>query len=219
MGSYGHRFRSGELLFSSARRLSRVISLPRMLLWLALSVPALMMIMGLLDASGTSAKDLLHPSGEMSVRLMILAMLPGPLVEFFGPNRFLRGWLLIRRSLGVAAFAYAMLHLLFYILDAQLLAAILRELAQPAIWTGWLALALLAVPASISFDHAVRRLGRRWRKLQRLVYLAFIFTILHWFLLDEAWLPAIVHLGSLAIAWCLRLAAQQGYGVRSNATG
>ena len=191
-----------------------MISLPRMLLWLVLASPALVMIMGLLNASGTSAKDLLHPSGEMSVRLMILAMLVGPLVEFFGPNKFLRGWLLIRRNLGVAAFAYATLHLLFYIIDAQLIAAMLGELSQPRIWTGWLALAVLAVPASISFDHAVRRLGRYWRMLQRLVYLGFIVTLLHWFLIDREWLPAIAHLAPLTIAWCLRLAARRGHRFR-----
>jgi len=186
-----------------------MISLPRMLLWLVLASPALIMIIGLLDASGASAKDLPHPSGEMSVRLIILAMLPGPLVEFFGQNRFLRGWLMIRRNLGVAAFAYAMLHLLFHIIDAELVTAMLREVSQPRIWTGWLALAVLAVPASISFNRAVRRLGPYWKMLQRLAYGGFVLTLLHWFLIDRAWLPAAVHLAPLGIAWFLRLVARR----------
>ena len=218
MDSYRHWLFGRKLLFSSAGRPLRMISLPRMLLWLALASPALAMIIGLLDASGISAKDLLHPSGEMSVRLMILAMLPGPLIDFFRPNKFLRGWLMIRRNLGVAAFAYAVLHLLFYIVDAELLAAMLRELSQPGIWTGWLALAVLGVPALISFDGAMRRLGQHWKTLQRLAYVGFTLTLLHWFLIDWALLPAAVHLAPLLIAWFLRLVGRLRQRFRKSLT-
>ena len=114
--------------------------------------------------------DLYHPSGEMSVRLMVLALLPGPLADVFGPNRFLRAWLAIRRNLGVAAFLYALLHLVFYVLDMRLISAMVEEMAIPAIWTGWLAFAALLVPAAISTDRAMRSLGSRWKRLQRLVY-------------------------------------------------
>ncbi len=50
----------------------------RALLWLVLAIPAALMIQRF--ASGEAlAMDLYHPSGEMSVRLMILALLRGPL--------------------------------------------------------------------------------------------------------------------------------------------
>ena len=124
--------------------------------------------------------DLYHPSGEMSVRLMILALLPGPLTDALGPNRFLRGWLAIRRNLGVAAFLYALLHLVFYVLDMQLVSAMVDELAIPGIWTGW-------------------------KQLQRLVYPAFLLALIHWLLLDWAWGPALVHLAPLLVAWTLRM--------------
>ncbi|MFT6608248.1 ferric reductase-like transmembrane domain-containing protein [Qipengyuania profunda] len=176
----------------------------RALLWLVLAIPAALMIQRF--ASGEAlAMDLYHPSGEMSVRLMILALLPGPLTDALGPNRFLRGWLAIRRNLGVAAFLYALLHLVFYVLDMQLVSAMVGELAIPGIWTGWLALALLLVPAAISFDAAMRRLGRRWKQIQRLVYPAFLLALIHWLLLDWAWGPALVHLAPLLVAWTLRM--------------
>ncbi len=176
----------------------------RALLWLVLAIPAALMIQRF--ASGEAlAMDLYHPSGEMSVRLMILALLPGPLTDALGPNRFLRGWLAIRRNLGVTAFLYALLHLVFYALDMQLLSAMLSELAIPGIWTGWLAFALLLVPAAISFDAAMRRLGRRWKQIQRLVYPAFLLALVHWLLLDWAWGPALVHLAPLLVAWTLRM--------------
>ena len=176
----------------------------RALLWFVLAIPAALMVQRI--ASGEAlAMDLYHPSGEMSVRLMILALLPGPLTDALGPNRFLRGWLAIRRNLGVAAFLYALLHLVFYVLDMQLLSAMVGELPIPGIWTGWLAFALLLVPAAISFDTAMRRLGRRWKQLQRLVYPAFLLALIHWLLLDWAWGPALVHLAPLLVAWTLRM--------------
>ncbi|MEH6723401.1 MAG: ferric reductase-like transmembrane domain-containing protein [Qipengyuania sp.] len=180
----------------------------RALLWLVFAIPAALMIQRF--ASGDAlAMDLYHPSGEMSVRLMILALLPGPLTDALGPNRFLRGWLAIRRNLGVAAFLYALLHLVFYVLDMQLVSAMVSELAIPGIWTGWLAFALLLVPAAISFDAAMRRLGRRWKQLQRLVYPAFLLALVHWLLLDWAWGPALVHLAPLLMAWTLRMAMRR----------
>ena len=181
-----------------------MIGTRRALLWVALAIPAALMIQRF--ASGEAlALDLYHPSGEMAVRLMILALLPGPLTDALGPNRFLRGWLAIRRNLGVAAFLYALLHLVFYVLDMQLVSAMVDELAIPGIWTGWLAFALLLVPAAISFDTAMRRLGRRWKQLQRLVYPAFLLALIHWLLLDWAWGPALVHLAPLLVAWTLRM--------------
>jgi len=175
----------------------------RPLFWFALSLPALLMLADF--ARGTVlAMDLLHPSGEMSVRLLIAAMLPGPLAGFFGPNRFLRGWLAVRRNIGVAAFGYAVLHLYFYVVDIGLFSAILDELELPSIWTAWLAIVLMAIPAAISFDAAMRALGRRlWKSLQRLVYPVLVFSLAHWLLLDWHWQPAVIHLIPLILAWSL----------------
>ncbi|MBQ0771641.1 MAG: ferric reductase-like transmembrane domain-containing protein [Sphingomonadales bacterium] len=175
----------------------------RSLLWIMLAAPGLWMLWSL-SQDDVLAMDLLHPSGETSIRLMILAMLPGPLSEFFGLNRFFRIWLAIRRNLGVAAFGYALLHLLFYILDMNSIAAMVDELGLPGIWTGWLAFALMIPPAAISFNYAMRKLGRNWKMVQRLVYLVLIIGLGHWILLDWAWQPALIHLAPLALAWVLR---------------
>ena len=48
------------------------------LFWLLLSFPAILMVRSFLQ-DDVLAMDMLHPSGETAVRLMILAMLPGPL--------------------------------------------------------------------------------------------------------------------------------------------
>ena len=181
----------------------------RILLWLVLALPAALMV-GRFVSGEALAMDLYHPSGEMSVRLMVLALLPGPLADVFGPNRFLRAWLAICRNLGVAAFGYAVLHLAIYALDMQQLSAMLAELPIPGIWTGWLALLAMAIPAAISFDAAMRCLGRRWKTLQRLVYPAVLLSLVHWLLLDWAWGPALIHLAPLVIAWLLRFIMRRG---------
>ncbi|MEH6662451.1 MAG: ferric reductase-like transmembrane domain-containing protein [Parasphingorhabdus sp.] len=178
-------------------------SLTKGLLWLLLAVPGILMLWSFSQGDAL-AMDMLHPSGEMSIRLMILAMLPGPLSEFFGLNRFFRGWIAIRRNLGVAAFGYAMLHLVFYIFDMNSLAAMVEEFGIPGIWTGWLSLVLMLLPAVISFNYAMRKLGRNWKKIQRLVYPALIIGLVHWILLDWVWQPAMVHLAPLILAWILR---------------
>ena len=175
------------------------------LFWLVLALPAALMLSALARGDAL-AMDLLHPTGELSVRLMVLALLPGPLIDAFGMNRFLRGWLAARRNLGVAAFAYELLHLVLYLFDMGAFAPVLDELALPSIWTGWLALGVMLVPAAISFDAAMRALGRRWKRAQRLVYPALVLSLAHWLLLDWEWQPAAAHLTPLLIAWGLRFA-------------
>ncbi|WP_230293347.1 ferric reductase-like transmembrane domain-containing protein [Croceicoccus sp. Ery5] len=179
----------------------------RLLLWAVLALPAALMAYDL-QSGRVLAMDLLHPSGELSVRLMVAAMLPGPLAEFFGLNRFFRAWLAIRRNLGVAAFLYGLLHLVIYVIDMRMLSAIVDELTLPAIWTGWLALALMSVPAAISFNAAMRALKRRWKQVQMFVYPAFALALVHWLLLDWAWQPAFIHLAPPIAAWLLRLIAR-----------
>lgn len=175
----------------------------RHLVWLGLAVPGLLMSANLVRGDAL-AMDLLHPSGEMSVRLLVLALLPGPLAGVFGPKPFLRSWLAWRRNIGVAAFAYAMLHLGFYVIDMGALGPMIDEVGLPSIWTGWLALILMAVPGVTSFDRAMVRLGRhRWKSAQRLAYAAAVLTLVHWVLLDWQWQPALVHAAPVIIVWIM----------------
>lgn len=187
----------------------------RLFLWFVLAIPAIIMTYDMVSGDAL-LMDMLHPSGEMSIRLIILALLPGSLADFFGHTRFLKAWISIRRNLGVAAFLYGLFHLIIYLVDMQMLSAIIEELSLPAILTGWLALLCLTIPAAISFDKAMRRLGRRWKQLQMLVYPALILTLAHWLLLDWEWAPALIHLAPLLVAWTLRLIGKnkRKYGKR-----
>jgi methionine sulfoxide reductase heme-binding subunit len=166
-------------------------------LWILLAVPAVAMAYG--AASGQSdIMDLLHPSGEMSARLMIIAIAIAPLMSLLGNQGWLVWLMRRRRHFGVAAFGYAMLHLVFYIVDMGTIDDMLAEALAPGIWTGWAAMALMLPLALTSNDAAVRTLRSGWKRLQRLVYPVAILTLLHWIWVHNNLGPALVHFVPLA---------------------
>lgn len=170
-------------------------------LWALLSLPAAGFMAGVAGASDPQVyEDLLHPTGEFSARFMIIAMLASPLALA------LKGWrgpLWLkknRRYFGVAAFGYAALHTIFYLIDAGAAAQVIADLPRLYIWTGWAAFAIFIPLAVTSMDYFVRALGPRWKQLQRWTYAAAVLTLVHWAALHD-WGgvgPALVHFGPLA---------------------
>lgn len=151
------------------------------------------------------AADLLHPTGEMSVRLMFIAMMIGPARRIWPRLGWLTWLSRRRRPIGVAAFGYAVLHLLFYLIDTGTLEFLLAEIGAPGIWTGWAAFALMLMPAIVSNDAAMRSLGRHWKSVQRLLYPAIPLVVIHWALLMYDWLPALIHVAPLVILYSASL--------------
>ena len=80
---------------------------------------------------------------------MILAMMVTPLRMLFPRQRWLLWLQRRRRYLGVAAFGYATLHAVFYVLDLGTLSKIAADVLELGIWTGWVAF-LIFVPLA---DH------------------------------------------------------------------
>lgn len=171
---------------------------------LALALPAAWLLYRF--ASGQAdAMEMLHPTGEVSARLMILAMMIGPAADIFGTRPWTR-WLLVRRRwVGFAAFLYAVAHLAFYLVDMGTMADVLAEIGEVGIWTGWLAMLAMAVAGLTSNDAAMRGLQRGWKQVQRLVYPAALLTLLHWGLLEWRWQGALLHFAPLAILNITRL--------------
>lgn len=175
----------------------------RFSLWALLALPAFAMLAGF-GRGSVEAMDLLHPSGEMSARLMIVAIAISPFISLFGPRKWLQWMAVRRRAFGVAAFAYAVLHLVFYIIDMGNVADMVAEALAPGIWTGWAAFFLMMVPAVLSNDPSMRALKAQWKRLQRLVYPAAILTLLHWIWVHNNLGPALVHFIPLALIVALR---------------
>lgn len=86
------------------------------------------------------------------------------------------------------AFFYAALHVLIYLWLDQgfVLAGIIRDiLDRPFILVGAMAFAMMVPLAITSTQGMIRRLGRRWGQLHRLVYPMLVLAVLHYF-----WLKA-----------------------------
>jgi sulfoxide reductase heme-binding subunit YedZ len=123
-----------------------------------------------------------HFLGLWCLRLLVLTLCVTPLRELLG-----WGWLgRHRRTLGLFAFGYAALHWLVYaLLDVQLdWAGLLEDLAKrPYIMVGMGGLAVLLPLALTSSAAAIRRLGgRRWALLHRLVYVAAVLGVVHFWM-------------------------------------
>ncbi len=189
---------SHDIIMSLVRKMN---SLP--VFWLVLSIPAILLVREYWTGD-IIAMDMLHPTGEFSARFMILALIITPLSVIFGNRRWI-GWLMKRRrSFGLAAFGYGMLHLVFYVIDMEALKPILAEFWAPGIWTGWAAL-ILFVPLAITSNNAsMRWLKQGWKRLQRLVYVAALLTLAHWLLIHDGVSGALVHFIPLLLLELLR---------------
>ena len=101
------------------------------------------------------------------------------------PLRRLLGWpalVRLRRMLGLFAFFYASLHaLVFFWLEHwfDLAALLLDVFERPFVTAGFLAFVLMLPLAATSTQGMIRRLGRRWQPLHRLVYVVAVLAILH----------------------------------------
>jgi methionine sulfoxide reductase heme-binding subunit len=126
------------------------------------------------------AKLTLHTLGKTGLNFLMLTLLVTPV-------RHLAGWphvVRIRRMLGLFAFFYTLLHFLVYLgLDQGFdFASVLEDIAKrPYITIGFLALLMLIPLAITSTNKMMRRLGRRWQTLHRLVYVIAILGVWHYY--------------------------------------
>ena len=125
-------------------------------------------------------EELIHRLGKWGLNFLLVTLTVTPLRRLSGWNWLLR----LRRMLGLFAFFYLLLHFLAYAgLDQRFdLAVILEDIVErPYITLGVTALVLLLPLALTSTNAMMRRLGRRWRQLHRLVYPIAILGVWHFY--------------------------------------
>ncbi len=125
-------------------------------------------------------EELLHQLGRWGLKFLLLSLTITPLRRWTGWNWLIR----FRRMLGLFAFFYIVLHFLTYaILDQGLdIAAITEDIVKrPYITLGMAGLLLLIPLALTSTKGMMRRLGKRWQKLHRLVYVSAIVGMWHFY--------------------------------------
>ncbi len=145
--------------------------------------------------------------GAVGLAFLVAAFAITPLITLTGKAQLVT----MRRSLGVYGFCYITLHLLAYAWLSNYFdwGLILRDLGERrAMSIGLLAFALL-IPLALTLTNGwQKRLGKRWKKLHRLVYIAVPLSILHYFLLDRDirdWV--LVYAALVVILFLMRLPA------------
>lgn len=167
----------------------------KLTVFVALFVPAAWVAFaygfGLLGARPLN--EALREIGLWTIRLIFLALLVTPLRQILQWPRLI----LVRRMIGVAAFAYVLIHFSLYTASQAFdLGKVASEIVHRVYLTiGFAALLGLAVLAATSTDGMVRRLGgRRWQLLHRLVYAIGVLAVIHFCFqakLDK-WQPTIM---------------------------
>lgn len=137
------------------------------------------------DLGSNPVESLSHRTGDWALRFLLIVLAVTPL-------RRLTGWAELqqsRRMLGLFAFFYASVHFSVYALldlglDWSFLAADIAK--RPYITVGFTAWVLLVPLAITSTRGMMRRLGRRWKQLHRLVYLIAVLGVVHYYWLVKA---------------------------------
>jgi len=157
----------------------------KVLLFLLCLVPLAKLAMETFGVAGMSlganpVEELIHRFGIWGLNFLLITLAVTPLRRLTG-----KGWLLrFRRMLGLFAFFYVLMHFLTYAgLDQHFdLPLIFEDIAErPFITIGFTAFLLLIPLAATSTNAMMKRLGRRWQKLHRLVYLIPILGVVHFY--------------------------------------
>jgi sulfoxide reductase heme-binding subunit YedZ len=157
------------------------------LLFIACLVPFAVLLHGTVyDGLGANPIErVTHVTGDWALRFLLVTLAMTPLRRLTGQAWPMR----IRRMLGLFVFFYASLHFLTWAwLDQQWLwAQIVQDIGKrPYVTVGFAAWLLLIPLALTSNRWSIRRLGKRWASLHRLVYLVAVFGVLHFLWLVKA---------------------------------
>ena len=150
-------------------------------LWLACLTPVAILLYRTAtnDLGPNPIEEVTHETGDWALILLLVTLGVTPLRRLTGWNQ-LAG---LRRPLGLFAFFYATLHFLTYLVLDQFFGFeyIIDDIRErPYITVGFTAFVLLIPLAVTSTKGWIRRLGRRWTKLHRLIYVCAALGVLHY---------------------------------------
>jgi sulfoxide reductase heme-binding subunit YedZ len=158
-----------------------VLRNPKLWLFAACLLP--LVRLAILGASGGLGANpiefITHSTGTWTLVGLLVTLSVTPLRRLTGRAGLIR----YRRMLGLFAFFYACLHFITYIWLDQFfdLAGIGKDIVKrPFITVGFAAFVLL-IPLAATSNHAMmRRLGRHWQQLHRLIYPIAVLGVIHY---------------------------------------
>ena len=124
------------------------------------------------------AQELSIETGEWALRFLLITLALTPLAQLTGEIRFVRQ----RRMLGLFALFYASVHFLSwmaFILGFRWMAIAEELLERPYITIGFAAYLIILALGVTSPRAMVRRLGKNWKRLHKLIYLAAVLALIH----------------------------------------
>jgi sulfoxide reductase heme-binding subunit YedZ len=156
-------------------------SAEKIIAFLGACVPALWLAWRAWSGDLSAARpvnDAIHSTGNYAIWLVVLSLSITPARRLFNAPKLIN----VRRTLGVAAFCYAALHLTLYVAQEKFdLAKIASEIVLRIYLTiGFIALIGLIALAATSTDGMIKRLGgARWNRLHKIVYAIAILGVIH----------------------------------------
>ena len=137
------------------------------------------------DLTANPGDYITDQTGSWALALLIISLTVTPLRRLTGWNELIK----LRRMLGLFAFFYATLHMLTWVVFVHYFdtAFMVEDVVErPFITIGMATFLILLALAVTSNRFAIRRLGRKWQTLHRLVYVAAIFAVIHFWWLVKA---------------------------------
>ena len=181
---------------------ARAVALAKPAVFAAALIPfALLVSMIASEQLGPNPVETLNRfTGDWTLRFLLLTLAVTPLRGLTGGQFLIR----FRRMLGLFAFFYACLHFLSWILVDKVFDwdEIVKDVVKrPFITMGFTTFLLLIPLAATSTQGMVRRLGgRRWRALHRLVYVAGVGGVVHfWWLVKSDIREPLLYAAILAV--------------------
>lgn len=167
---------------------------------------ALPLLIGLWDfwqrnLSANPIQELTHRSGKTAILLLILSLAVSPLRQLLKWNQINK----LRRPLGLWAGFYALVHFSIYVVldyGFQWKALIANSLTNFFILFGITTGLILLALSITSLTFFLKRMGKRWKKLHQLVYVAGILAALHFILAVK---PGVLRPWPYALAMALLL--------------
>ncbi|MEX2272543.1 MAG: protein-methionine-sulfoxide reductase heme-binding subunit MsrQ [Vicinamibacterales bacterium] len=157
------------------------------------------------DLGVNPIETLTHQTGQWALRLLLITLAITPLRRLSGWNRAIA----FRRMLGLFAFFYAILHLsIWVVFDHYFKVSTMVEdvVKRPFITAGSIALLLMVPLALTSTTWAIRRLGRRWQQMHRLIYVSATAAVLHFIWKEKVIInETLMYAGILAVLLGIRV--------------
>tara|TARA_R110002126_G_scaffold100897_1_gene232651 strand:- start:234 stop:839 length:606 start_codon:yes stop_codon:yes gene_type:complete len=135
---------------------------------------------GIANKAGENAIGMLyHISGEFAIRWMTAVLTCTPFFTLFGVHN-----LFVRQAMGIATAVWSLLHFIIFIISE----GFLETFTQFNYIAGFIAVLILIPLFFTSNRKSMKRLKKKWKKLQRFSYIAIFLSLLHVVLLEKTWL-------------------------------